>query len=74
MPSTSSTSVATCRPSSTVITPSLPTFNKASARICPIALSLLPAILATVVIAFLSVESTGFEAFRSCSTTQATAF
>src|SRR5204863_48864 len=46
MPSTTSTVVSAPRPSSIVITPSLPTLRKASARTLPIVGSLLPAIVA----------------------------
>ena len=59
MPSTTSTVVSACLPSSTVITPFLPTFKKASASTAPIVGSLLPAMVATWAISFLSFSLTG---------------
>ena len=59
MPSTTSTVVSLPRPSSTVITPSLPTFVNASASTLPIVGSLLPAIVAICCSCFLSFTSTG---------------
>ena len=53
MPSTTSTVVSACLPSSTVITPSLPTFRNASASTFPIVGSLLPAIVAICISSFL---------------------
>ena len=53
IPSTTSTLVSACFPSSTVITPSLPTFRKASARTLPTVGSLLPAIVAICISSFL---------------------
>ena len=63
MPSTTSTVVSACLPSSTVITPFLPTFTKASASTAPIVGSLLPAMVATCVISFLSFSFTGTAIF-----------
>ena len=57
MPSTTSTSVSKPLPSSTVMTPSVPTFSKASASFSPISWSLLAAMVATSVISFLSLAS-----------------
>src|SRR5216683_2772372 len=54
MPSTRSSTVSADLDSSTVITPSLPTFSMASAIRLPIALSLLEAMVATCAISFLS--------------------
>ena len=59
MPSTTSTVVSACLPSSTVITPFLPTLTKASASTAPIVGSLLPAMVATWAISFLSFSLTG---------------
>ena len=59
MPSTTSTVVSACLPSSTVMTPFLPTLTKASASTAPIVGSLLPAMVATWVISFLSFSLTG---------------
>ena len=53
MPSTTSTVVSACLPSSTVITPSLPTLRKASESTLPIVGSLLPAIVAICISSFL---------------------
>jgi len=58
-----STVVSLPRPSSTVITPSLPTFVKASASTLPIEGSLFPAIAAIWVSRFLSPTSTGLGLF-----------
>ena len=55
--------VSDCLPSSTVITPFLPTFRKASASTAPIVGSLLPAMVATWVISFLSFSLTGAAIF-----------
>ncbi len=52
MPSTHSTSVLRLLPSSTVITPSLPTFSMASASMSPISVSLLVATVPTWAISF----------------------
>jgi len=54
MPSTTSSTVSADFDSSTVMTPSLPTFSIASAIRLPIVLSLLEAIVATCAISFLS--------------------
>src|SRR2546422_6904628 len=54
MPSTTSSTVSADLDSSTVITPSLPTFSMASAIRLPMVLSLLEAIVATCAISFLS--------------------
>src|SRR5260370_18846453 len=71
MPSTNSRVVSEVLPSSTVMTPSLPTLSMASAMIRPMASSLLAEIDATCrissfLVSFLEIES-------SCSTTAATA-
>ena len=72
MPSTTSSTVSADFDSSTVMTPSLPTFSIASAIRLPIALSLFDAIVATWAISFLSFVD--FESFFSSSTTASTAF
>ena len=58
--------------SSTVMTPSLPTFSIASAIRLPVALSLLAAMVATWAISFLSFVD--FDIFLSSSTTLSTAW
>ena len=69
MPSTTSTVVSDCRPSSTVITPSLPTLRNASASTLPIDGSLLPAIVATCMISFLFFSLIGVASLRMASLT-----
>src|SRR6266481_2839776 len=71
MPSTTSSTVSADFDSSTVMTPSLPTFSIASAISLPMVLSLLEAIVATWAISFLSLVD--FESFFSSSTTFSTA-
>src|SRR4030095_16692025 len=71
MPSTTSSTVSADFDSSTVMTPSLPTFSIASAISCPIVLSLFDAIVATWAISFLSFVD--FDIFLSSSTTASTA-
>ena len=71
MPSTTSSSVSKDFASSTVITPSLPTFFIASARNLPISASPLAEIVPTWAIS--SLEVTFFEFFFRSSTTAATA-
>src|SRR5947208_2225382 len=71
MPSTTSRTVSAVLDSSTVITPSLPTFSIASAIRLPIVLSLFEAIVATWAISFLSFVD--FESFFSSSVTAPTA-
>ena len=71
MPSTTSTSVSKPLPSSTVMTPSVPTFSKASASFSPTVRSLLAAIVATSVICFF--PSTFLALAFTSSTTLATA-
>ena len=71
MPSTTSSSVSRLLASSTVITPSLPTFFIASARKSPISLSPLAEMVPTWAIS--SFEVTFFEFFFSSSTTASTA-
>src|SRR5512135_3499130 len=71
MPSTTSSSFCRLVPSSTVITPSLPTFSIASAIVLPIDSSLLAEIVPTWAIAFWSLH--GFESFFSSSVAVATA-
>src|SRR5712664_2388885 len=71
MPSTTSSTVSADFDSSTVMTPSLPTFSIASAIRLPIVLSLFEAIVATWAISFLSFVD--FETFFSSSTTASTA-
>ncbi len=58
--------------SSTVITPSLPTFSIASAMMSPIVVSLFAEIEPTWEISFLSLI--GLESFLSCLTTTSTAW
>ena len=74
IPSTTSTVVSAPRPSSTVITPSLPTLIKASARTAPIVGSLLPAIVATCWISFLLLPSIAVERFVTSPQIASTAF
>src|SRR6267143_670432 len=71
MPSTTSSTVSADFDSSTVITPSLPTFSIASAIRLPIVLSLLEAIVATCAISFLSLVD--LLSFFSSSVTASTA-
>ena len=71
MPSTTSSTVSADFDSSTVMTPSLPTFSIASAIRLPIVLSLLLAIVATWAISFLSLVD--LESFFSSSVTASTA-
>src|SRR6059036_1052422 len=71
MPSTTSSTVSADFDSSTVMTPSLPTFSIASAIRVPIVLSLFEAIVATWVISFLSLVD--LESFFSSSVTASTA-
>ena len=71
MPSTTSSTVSADFDSSTVMTPSLPTFSIASAIRLPIVLSLFEAIVATWAISFLSLVD--FESFFSSSVTASTA-
>src|SRR5690348_10969790 len=71
MPSTTSSSFSRPEPSSTVITPSLPTFSIASAIVLPIDSSELAEIVPTCAIAFESLQ--GFDSFFSSSTATATA-
>src|SRR5690349_22409203 len=71
MPSTTSSTVSADFDSSTVITPSLPTFSIASAIRLPIVLSLLEAIVATCAISFLSLVD--LLSFFSSSLTASTA-
>src|SRR6266851_3301027 len=71
MPSTTSSTVSADFDSSTVMTPSLPTFSIASAIRLPIVLSLFEAIVATWVISFLSLVD--LESFFSSSVTASTA-
>src|SRR5687768_13559928 len=72
MPSTVSSVVSRPRASSTVMTPSLPTFSIASAIRSPISLSLFAEMAPTCAISFL--PAVGTEIDFSCSTTAATAF
>src|SRR3954463_9196581 len=71
MPSTTSSSLFRPEPSSTVITPSLPTLSIASAMILPISASPLAEIEPTCAISLLDLQ--GFESFFSSSTVVATA-
>src|SRR5262245_48984590 len=71
MPSTTSITVSADLDSSTVMTPSLPTFSMASAIRLPMVLSLLAAMLATWAISFLSLVD--LESFFSSSVTALTA-
>jgi len=74
MPSTTSTVVSMPFPSSTVMTPSLPTRSKASAMIFPTAWSLLALMAATLTMSALSAMSTGRDIFfRAWSTLAAAA-
>ena len=72
MPSTVSSVVSRPLASSTVITPSLPTFSIASAIRFPISLSLLAEMVPTWAISFLPADGT--ERVLSSSTTASTAF
>ena len=72
MPSTSSSVVSVVLPSSTVMTPSLPTFSIASASRSPITRSLLALIAPTWAISCLL--ETFFDILSRCSTAAATAF
>src|SRR3989304_2467782 len=67
MPSTTSSTVSADLDSSTVITPSLPTFSIASAIRLPMVLSLLEAMVATWAISFLSLVD--LDIFFSSATT-----
>src|SRR3981081_470660 len=71
MPSTTSSSLSRPEPSSTVITPSLPTFSIASAMVLPIDSSEFAEIVPTCAIAFESLH--GLESLRSSSTALITA-
>ena len=71
MPSTTSSIVSADFDSSTVMTPSLPTFSMASLIKVPTAASLLAAMLATCAISFLSLVDV--ESLFSSSTTPSTA-
>src|SRR5580765_431522 len=71
MPSTTSSTVSEDLDSSTVMTPSLPTFSMASAIRLPIVLSLFEAMVATWAISFLSLVD--FDIFFNSSTTTSTA-
>src|SRR5450755_3204697 len=71
MPSTTSSSLASDLPSSTVITPSLPTLSIASAMILPTSSSLFAEIVPTWAISLLVVV--GFDCFFSSSTNTVTA-
>src|SRR5688572_3069765 len=71
MPSTTSSSESIVLDSSTVITPSLPTFSMASAIILPIASSPLAEMVPTWAISLCPLV--GFDSFDSCSVTRATA-
>ena len=71
MPSTTSSSLSSDLPSSTVITPSLPTLSIASAMILPIEKSLLAEIEPTWAISLVVVQ--GFDSFLSSETATATA-
>ena len=66
MPSTTSSSLSRLLPSSTVITPSLPTLPMASAMMSPMLLSLLALRAATCAISLLVLQ--GFEIFSSSAT------
>ena len=72
MPSTNSISVLRLFPSSTVITPSLPTLSMASASNSPISMSLLAAMAATWAISFL--PFTGIDISLSLAVMCSTAF
>src|SRR6266702_4129399 len=72
MPSTTSSSVCRPLPSSTVITPSFPTFSIASEMIFPISLSALAEIAPTWAISLLEVQA--LEILFSSSTTAMTAW
>src|SRR6266446_6137526 len=71
MPSTTSSTVSADFDSSTVMTPSLPTFSMASAMRLPMVLSLFEAMVATCAISFLSLVD--LDIFLSSSTTASTA-
>ena len=66
MPSTHSTSVFRALPSSTVITPSLPTFSVASAIMVPTSVSKFDATVATCSVSFLS-ETLTLSVFRTAT-------
>src|ERR1700756_3659692 len=70
MPSTTSSSLSRPEPSSTVITPSLPTFSIASAMVLPIDSSAFAEMVPTCAIALESLQ--GFESRLSSSTTAMT--
>src|SRR5438105_2776822 len=70
MPSTTSSSLSSPEPSSTVITPSLPTFSIASAMVLPIDSSAFAEIVPTCAIALESLQ--GLESLLSSSTTAMT--
>ena len=72
MPSTTSSSFWRPEPSSTVITPSLPTFSIASAIVLPMLSSLFAEIVPTWAIALVSLH--GLESFFSSSTAVCTAW
>src|SRR5437773_2547273 len=72
MPSTNSWVVSRVLPSSTVMTPSLPTFSMASAMMRPISSSLLAAMVATFSRSLLLL--TGMDIFLSFSTMSIAAF
>src|ERR1700685_4438031 len=71
MPSTTASSLSRPEPSSTVITPSLPTFSIASAMVLPIDSSALAEIVPTCAMALESLQ--GLESFFSSSTATMTA-
>src|ERR1700733_9559998 len=71
MPSTTSSSFSRPEPSSTVITPSLPTFAMASAIVLPMLSSEFAEIVPTCAIAFASLH--GLESFLSSSVAEVTA-
>ena len=71
MPSTTSRVVSRPLASSTVITPSLPTFSMASAMILPMVSSPLAEMVPTWAISFC--EAVGLESFFSSATTEMTA-
>ena len=71
MPSTTSSSLSRPEPSSTVITPSLPTFSIASAMVLPIDSSEFAEIVPTCAMALLSLQ--GLESFFSSSVAAMTA-
>ena len=71
MPSTVSSSVSRPLASSTVMTPSLPTFSMASETLSPIASSPLAEMVATCLISFL--PAVGMDTFFNSATTTSTA-